>query len=238
MIKELSPHQLPEDQKKAYDNWLSYFTDSINALSFKPYIDFKGEDKNILAWQSKEAFISWYGQSPGIEAQPYRDNGFYVRELTWLSMWCSPKTVVEMGTDKGIGTFLLSRLNPQATIHTVDNKPEVFMPGDLKVETGLFAKQNDFNMSFHIGQSDQLTIEDVDLCFIDGDHSKHSVWQDSLRAWANRPKQGRWVMIWHDYRDGEDFVGLKIAINRFSDVVRKKVYKLMDSTTVWMTNDD
>ena len=235
MIKEITPEQLPPEMKKAYDNWLSYFTESVNTLFFKPYTDYQGEDKNIMAWRSKADFISWYGQPPGSE--PYRDNGFYVRELTWLSMWCNPKIVVEMGTDKGIGTFLLSRLNPQATIHTVDNKSEVLMPGDRKVETGLFAKENDFNIKFHTGESDQLDIADVDLCFIDGDHSKHGVWQDSLRAWANRSK-GDWAIIWHDYREGEDFTGLKIAINRFTDLVRKKVYKFTDSSTVWMVSDE
>ena len=236
MINEITPDQLPDDMKAAFDEWHTYFVESVNALSFKPYTGYSGEDKNLLAWRSKEEFIAWYGQPPGNE--PYRDNGFYTRELSWLSLWCNPKIVLEIGTDKGIGTFLLSRLDSQALIHTLDIKPTVKMPDDSDIETGYFAKENQFNIIFEQMDSKDYKLADVDLCFIDGDHSKEAVWNDSLAAWWNRHKARRWVIVWHDYRDGEEFRGLKTSIHRFSQTVaRKPVFKLTDSATVWMTNE-
>ncbi len=237
MIKLITPEQLRPDMKLCYDGWLDYFKKSIDSQLFVPYTDFHGEDKNLLAWRSKEDFISWYGRPPGKIAEPYRDDCFYTRELTWLSMWCQPKTVVEFGTDKGIGTFILKRMNPNAMIYTVDINDKVKMPGDQYVETGFFAL-DERNIVFERQDSKNFKQTDVQLCFIDGDHSQDAVWNDSLRAWANRPNEGRWVIIWHDYREGsDDFGGLRMAINRFSDLVRKKVCKFEDSSTVWMYED-
>ena len=120
MIKEITPDQVSPDMKKAFDNWLAYFTESINAMGFNPFKGYQGEDKNLLAWRSKEEFISWYGQPPGSE--PYRDDGFYVRELTWLSLWCHPKRVLEIGTDKDHVHFLVQSLpsySPTNIIQTI-----------------------------------------------------------------------------------------------------------------------
>jgi len=221
--------------KKAYNGWLPYFKESVNALSFNPYTEYEGEDKNLLAWRSKEDFISWYGQPPGSDT--YRDDGFYVRELSWLSMWCKPKTVVEFGTDKGIGTFILSRLNPQAAICTIENRSKVLMPDDSRVEPGFLAKNNELNIIFYQKDSKDFSCYDAGICFIDGDHSREAVYNDSLRAWKNRRNYSRWVIVWHDYREGQVFMELKIAINRFANLVQKQVYKFKDSSTVWMTNE-
>lgn len=239
MIKQITPEQLPVDVLKAYEGWQDNFKKSIDSDEFIPYTQYEGEDKNLLALRSKEEFMSWYGQSPGKIGEPYRDNGFYVRELTWLSMWANPRTVVEFGTDKGIGTFILKRLNPQSTLYTVDISLKVQMPpNDQRVDAGFFALLNKLNAVFvHANSKNFECIDPVDFCFIDGDHSKDKVWQDSLRAWANRSKNGRWVIVWHDFRDEEAFAGLKISVHRFSDLVRKKVYKFEDSATAWMYGD-
>lgn len=234
MVEEINPDRLPPDQKKAFDGWLDSFKEAFSSKPFYPYL-FDREDKNLTAFGSKEAFISWYGQPPGNE--PYRDDGFYPRELTWLSMWCRPKKIVEFGTDKGIGSLMLSRLNPDAIIHTIDIMQEVPMPGDGHVETGFFARSCE-NVHFCTGNSKNFEMDGVDLCFIDGDHSADGVWGDSVRAWMNRSAGERWAIIWHDYRNHHDMAGLKAAIWRFSNLVRKKVYKFADSSTVFMTSGD
>lgn len=238
MVKEITPDQLPPDQKKAFDNWLGYFRNTVDSQPFYP-ADFQGEDKNMLALRSKEEFISWYGQPPGKVQEPYRDECFYTRELTWLSSWCQPEKVVEFGTDKGIGTLILSLLNPSARIHTIDNRPKIPMPpNDGRVEPGIFARKRK-NAQFWMGDSKHFQMDGmVGLCFIDGDHSQEGVWNDSLRAWSNRNMGGRWAIIWHDYRETDEMRGLKMAINRFSDLVRKRVYKFSDSATVWITSED
>lgn len=235
MIKEIEPRDLPSNSMKiAYMYWKNHFKNAIETKNFVPYLDYQGEDKNMNALKSKEAFIEWFAQPPGDE--PYRDDGFYVRELSWLSKWCNPKKVVEFGTDKGLGTFILSRLNPQASVDTTDIRHKVPMPDNSEKLAGFFAAQCS-NVFQYNGDSSLLEFKDVDFCFIDGDHSQDAVWEDSLRAWGNRNKNGRWVIVWHDYREGHGFTGLKMAINRFSDLVRMRVYKFKDSSTVWMTSD-
>lgn len=235
MVKQIDPNKLPLEMKAAFDLWQDYFGKAISSRPFFSY-PFLDEDKNLRAFRSKQDFISWYGQPPGNE--PYRDDGFYTRELTWLSMWCQPKKVVEFGSDKGIGTFILSRLNPDAYVHTIDNRSQIPMPpNDSRVPAGYFAKECK-NVTFHHGDSKEFSLYGVDLCFIDGDHSQEGVWYDSLRAWQNRTRDGRWVIAWHDYRDTEEMAGLKAAINHFSDFVRKRVYKFADSSTVFMLSED
>src|SRR3990170_4815753 len=73
MIKEITPDQLSPDMRIQYEEWLNHFPIRILARPFMPYFDYQGEDKNILSWQSKKAYIMWWGQSPGNE--PYRHDG-------------------------------------------------------------------------------------------------------------------------------------------------------------------
>lgn len=234
MIKEITPAQLSSDMKQAYDNWLDYFTSYINQSSFIPFKEFQGEDKNILSWQSKEDYIKWLGQPPGYVGEPYRDDCFYTRELTWLSDWCQPSIVVEIGTDKGMGTFLLDRLNPEAKIYTIDIVDYAYMPPDNIVEIGLFSKLNQCDILYFKVKP----IVSANLIFIDGDHSEDAVWEDSLWAWKHIDKSKRWAIIWHDARQGsEEFTGLLRAIHKFSDYTRNKIYKFADSSTVWMTRE-
>lgn len=232
MIKEITLDQLSVDMKHAYDNWYDYFISCIEKSSFIPFTDYKGEDKNILSFQSPEKYINWWRQPPGNE--PYRDDGFYTRELTWLSEWCNPSIVVEIGTDKGMGTFLLDRLNPHAEIYTVDIADHAYMPSDRQVEIGYFSKLNECQV-YYMKEKPEVR---ANLIFIDGDHSEASVWEDSLWAWKHIDKTKRWGIVWHDARQGnEEFLGLIKSIHRFSDHIRRKVYKFADSSTVWITGE-
>ena len=232
MIKEITTEQLNPSQKLQYDLWLPKFRYNIWGLPFEPYIDYQGEDKNILSWQSKEAYIKWWGQPPGNE--PYRDDGFYTRELTWLSEWCQPSIVIEIGTDKGMGTFLLDRLNSPAEIYTIDTAEHAYMPPDKQVEIGFFSKLNQCQVYYMKEKPDVRP----NFIFIDGDHSENAVWEDSLWAWNHIDKTRRWVIVWHDFRQDGKHDGLLRAVNRFSDYSRRKIYKFIDSSTVWMTGEN
>lgn len=232
MIKEITPEQLSSDMKHAYDNWHGYFTSCIEKSPFIPFKEFQGEDKNLLSWRYVDNYIRWWGQSPGNE--PYRDDGFYTRELTWLSEWCKPSVVVEIGTDKGMGTFLLDRLNPHAEIYTVDIADHSYMPPDKKVEIGFFSKLNECQVYYVKEKPKNMP----NLVFIDGDHSEASVWEDTLWAWKHIDRTRKWAIVWHDARQGqEEFTGLLRSIHRFSDHIRRKVYKFADSSTVWITGE-
>ena len=59
------PEQLPLDMKKIYYNWLArFFSRACQGEVFNPYLDYQGEDKNILSWQSSEKYIKLLGQPP------------------------------------------------------------------------------------------------------------------------------------------------------------------------------
>ena len=133
-----------------------------------------------------------------------------------------------------MGTFLLDRLNPQAKIYTIDIADHAYMPSDKKVEIGFFSKLNQCDILYFKVKP----IVSANLIFIDGDHSENAVWEDSLWAWKHINQSKRWTIIWHDARQGnEEFRGLLMALNRFSDYTRKKIYKFSDSSTVWMTGE-
>ena len=192
-----------------------------------------GEDKNMKAFNSKEEYIEWFCFHPSVP-EPYRDDGFYVRELTMLSEYIHPSVVVELGTSVGMGTILLSNLNPEAKLYSVDIADTTFIPGNKIVPIGYLSKMNGIDCEYVHGKSYEFEPEEeVDFCFIDGDHLEEGVWKDSLWSWKH--KSDDFVIVWHDFRIGHpEFQGLIRSITRFSAYVGKDVYKLKDSSTVWM----
>ncbi len=219
---------------------LEYMRERLQAAKFRPYT-WLGEDMNLGAFNSHERFIQWYTQGPGVENQPYRDRGFYCRELALLSQEIQPRKVVELGTSLGIGTCLLRWLNPDAELVTVDCNDHAFLPGDVKVEIGHLAKyqgfeceyvrSNSWNYStFNIGS---VGLHYVDLCFIDADHSYSAVALDSEQAWYNRSRDHRWAIIWHDHNDRHP--GVMTAVREFCASHRLLLQQEPDSDTVWVT---
>lgn len=201
-------------------------------LEHAKVIPFKwdGEDKNIQAFASTEAFVAWFSQGPGEEGQPYRDRGFYTRELDAISKAVRPKKIVEFGTSLGIGTCLLHWMNPDAKLITVDIATATYMPGDVRVRIGLLAKHNFIPCYYACMPSSEYADTDVDLCFIDGDHSYAAVKLDSERAWGN--KSSDYAIVWHDYNDRHP--GVVQAVNEFCDSKGKMLHVLSDSDTVWI----
>ena len=216
------------------DDWLSYFRSHAARAPFTP-IPFDGEDKNLRAFASQRAFIDWFGQPPGPVGNPYRDEGFYVRELTEISRVIQPRTIVEFGTSLGLGTYLLHLLNPDALLITVDNRRTQFLPGDLTVPTGYLAKEQKIPVQFRLANSSSFAFPDVDLCFIDADHAYEMVLLDSERAWANRSRDHAWAIIWHDHN--ERHPGVQQAVKEFCLEYDLKLQQRHDSATVWVSGD-
>jgi hypothetical protein len=236
MIKHITVDEIPLDLKPHYDNWLEYFKTCVNNAPFES-INWTGLDMNMKAHNSKEAYIEWFGIPPP-PAQHYRDDGFYTRELTALSSFVQAKKVVEFGTNNGMGTFLLSRVNPSAELITVDIVPTVPHEGDIWYPVGYIAKTNKAQVTYVNEKSWDFVEPNVDFCFIDADHSGEAVYKDSVRAWHNRNKK-KWVIAWHDFREYHpDFKGLMESVTRFSEDLGKTVYKLDDSATVFMYGID
>lgn len=209
--------------------WLTYFRERVEAFDFHPW-GFDGEDKNLRAFRSKEAFVNWYAQEPGPVAHPYRDEAFYTRELTVVSMLVQPKRIVEFGTRFGISTLLLRILNPQAELFTVDNAASATLPNNEVVCIGHLAKMQGVNAKFVYGNSYEFSAKDVDLCFIDADHC-NGVSSDQLRAWDNRNKD-RGAIVWHDYNERHPAV--VHSVHKFCEDTGLELRRLPDSATVWV----
>ena len=229
MIKEIIRDELPKVLRASYDNWEQIFKNRMENIILNS-LAWQGEDKNLKAFNNNKEFIEWYCYHPK-KPEPYRDDGFYSRELTFLSDYIQPNIIVELGTSLGIGTFMLSILNPYATIYTVDNKDIQYLPGDIKVPTGYISRLNNVYCNYINGDSYKTKIpREFHLCFIDADHSGENVWKDTLWAWDN--KNSRYAIIWHDYRiENPECRGLVEAVNKFSTIT--DIYKLEDSSTAW-----
>lgn len=208
-------------------SWKSFLSDSI--LS-KPFIGISCncEDKNILALKSKEDYVKWFCQNPGKDGEPYRDKQFYSRELTILSNLFKPKNILEIGTDKGLGTFMLSRLNPEAEVTTIDPSSYAYTPDNNKVEIGWFAKLNNIDANYIQGESQDQEpdfFKEFDFVFVDGDHSYLAVYND-LKNTSNSK-----IRIVHDYQE----VGTKQAIKKYmSESTGHVFFKNEDSNTIWI----
>lgn len=213
---------------------LDYLREQLLRAPFTPH-DWSancGGDKNLGAFRSRDELIEWYCQPPGLDGQPWRDRGFYTRELSYLSRLVSPKVVVEFGTSLGIGTCLLSWLNPEAHLTTVDLFGYAYLPSNRRVEIGLIAKHQGIKCNYLMVNSCEYAAEDVGLCFVDADHTYGAVIADSMRAWRN--KASRWVIAWHDHN--ERHPGVVAAVEEFIRRVGVTVQRRPDSDTVWATN--
>jgi hypothetical protein len=210
---------------------LEYLRQCLQAATITP-CPWGGEDKNIGAFRSKQELIAWYCQPPGAENQPYRDRAFYTRELAMLSRIIKPKTVVEFGTCQGIGTCLLSWLNPKAWLATVDVNAETFLPGDIRAPMGTLAKRQKIVCHYETKLSWEYQTSNVDLCFIDADHSYEAVAKDSETAWLNRSQHGPWAIAWHDYN--ERHLGVVRAVGEFYRLHGLELQSRPDSDTVWV----
>lgn len=225
-----------DEVTEAVDPDLDYLRACLEAAPFRPY-PWDGEDRNIGAFRSKEELVAWYCQPPGIDGQPYRDRAFYTRELAYLSRITRPRTVVEFGTCQGIGTCLLRWLNPTARLITVDKNQWTYMPGDQRVPMGHLAKWQDIRCEFVRGEAHNFFLSgQVDLCFIDGDHSYVHVLDDSNRAWDNRSRDHDWTIVWHDYNNRH--LGVMMAVHEFCKQTSYPLQSRPDSDTVWIMGKD
>jgi len=226
--------EIPEETKYFFleSVWKDYFRYKMEDMKMIRF-GWEGEDKNLKAFNSKKEYIEWYCFHPKAP-EPYRDFGFYTRELTALSNFMRPKVIVEIGTGLGAGTFLLYHLNPDAHLITIDRKRFQKAPENMVFQTGDLAIINGIPYNFIWGNSSSAIItKKFNLCFIDGDHSFAAVWEDSLWAWENKDEDN-FVIIWHDFReDNPEFEGLRKAIKLFSEWANIDIHKLKDSSTAW-----
>lgn len=232
MIKEITQREIPLELLPHLVTWQKYLTTAIELAPFTG-INWPGEDKNMIAHNSKEAYIEWFTASPPY-SEPYRDKHFYPRELTMLSSWAKPYNIVEMGTNLGMGTKLLALLNPIAVIVTIDNKTSHKHEKDQDYPVGHLISGRDRVIMRNHESWDYMSPRTIDLCFIDADHTAESVKKDSETAWLNRSSRHRWAIAWHDYNpDKPTFVDYSKAIEEFTNEKGITAYHFNDSATLW-----
>jgi len=161
------------------------------------------ETEEMLAHESKEKYIKYYCDSGSCQ-------GWGV-----LSILYKPKVIVEFGTGNGIRTNLLAILNPEAIIYTVDNNDK---SGYADAATGFMAAHNE-NVIIILSDTSDFKLENVDMCFIDADHTEEGVWKDSHIAWEAKNVKENWCIVWDDY----SLKGVKAGVDRFIGKVKCKL---------------
>lgn len=197
-------------------------------------IRFICEDKNLKAFESKEAFREWFSQPPGPVGNPYRDEGFYVRDLAEISQKYQPNKIVEIGTAIGMGTLILRILNPGAEIITIDNRNWIPTGDGTERPVGFLAELSKAGHTQVLADSSDVICSDVEFYFIDGDHSYEGVAKDSENAWTGIWKNkllSKWAIAWHDYNDRHP--GCVNAVNEFIAHHGLALVRKPDSCTVW-----
>lgn len=208
---------------------LEYFQSCLAAYPHFKGTRFDCEDKNLKAFDSKESFGEWFGQPPGPVGNPYRDEGFYVRDLSEISQQYNPKKIVEIGTSIGMGTLILRILNPYAEIISVENRNWIPTGDGTERIAGFLADLNGADHTQIFDDSSRSVFSDVEFYFIDGDHSYEAVLKDSENAWEGKAE--KWVIVWHDYNDRHP--GCVQAVDEFCANHKLILNRKPDSCTVW-----
>jgi predicted O-methyltransferase YrrM len=123
--------------------------------------------------------------------------------------------IVEIGRYRGGSSFLLACANERRPIYSIDRDPQ----DDALVQRLLDEHQVGRNLTLIVGDSqdtDYPAIPDVDLLFVDGDHSYEGCTRD-LERWYPRVLHGGHVVL-HDCYFGSDVQAAVIDFTRNRDV--------------------
>ena len=180
-------------------SWREFFMERVGSVPFVPVASIGEKEVTWEAHTSLEKYIEFYSKNGA---------GYF-----WviMSMMYNPKVVVEFGTACGFTTNVICKMNPQAIVHSIDNSK---IAATESRPTGIIVESNE-NVNLIIGNSQEFQCENVELCFIDANHSKDSVLADSYRAWTNR-NDGDWCIVWDDYA----LSSVKEAVDYFTNEMK------------------
>ncbi len=125
------------------------------------------------------------------------------------------KRIVEVGRFNGGSSFLLACANPKAPIHSVDIAPQ----DDDRLRRCLANAGVGSNLELIVGDSQRDAypeIHDVDLLFIDGDHSYEGCTRD-LENWYPKLVPGGHVLL-HDCYFGSEVLDSVVDFTAQHDV--------------------
>lgn len=148
-----------------------------------------------------------------------------IEALTALLLALKPKRIFEIGTYKGASSEMMLRLLPDAHVISIAfvNPAETrqFNNDDLReAEVGaLVSPENRARYTQLIGDSHQIDpaafVRDhgrMDLVFIDGDHSREGVRQDTDLADAILAPGG--AIAWHDANPKKRYLGSRLFLEQ------------------------
>jgi hypothetical protein len=140
-----------------------------------------------------------------------------------------PKTILEIGTFLGHTTLGLSVNSPSTTVYTVDicDEMRISVPEYQRFEVlpkwlvGLAYKTHGRKIIQILGDSRDaqtyapLGEQTAEFAFVDGNHSREAVIQDSLNVLKHVCERG--IVFWHDVRE-EEHIGVKKALEQIQDL--------------------
>lgn len=146
-----------------------------------------------------------------------------IEALTALLLAQKPKRIFEIGTYKGASSEMMLRLLPEAQVISIafvhPDKSRQFNNVDLsEAEVGaLVSPANRARYTQLIGDSHQIDPQafvrdhgQMDLVFIDGDHSREGVRQDT--DLARKILSPRGAIAWHDANPKKRYIGSRLFL--------------------------
>jgi hypothetical protein len=119
------------------------------------------------------------------------------------------KTILEIGTSKGIGTVLMAKNSPKSHIYTINIPAEEIYAGQGGINTTVALKEEKIGMEYkklgltNVTQIYENTatwnpnIGEIDIAFIDGSHDSEFVFNDTVKVLQNMTSDG--FIMWHDF---------------------------------------
>ena len=149
-------------------------------------------------------------------------------ELNWLMSKASQMdSVVEVGSLHGRSAYaMLSALQPGTTLYAIDPWDDAadHSYGSFMGSCGSFSGLRAIR-GFSPAVIDTHNLPDVDMVFIDGDHSEASVRAD-IEGWLPKTRK---LICGHDYVHGGGFPDVAVVVDEiFGDRV-----KIDDGTAIW-----
>jgi predicted O-methyltransferase YrrM len=147
-----------------------------------------------------------------------------VESLAAAVLSCKPKRIFEIGTYRGASAEMMLRLLPEAKVISIafvseaQGKPQ-FNNDELAVDEvgALVSPANRARFTQLIGDSHKIDpkafVRDhgrMDLVFIDGDHSREGVRQDTDLARAILAPRG--AIAWHDANPKKRYIGSRLFL--------------------------
>lgn len=171
-------------------------------------------DTNLLSWHGNKEKLKCflkYGCSPKEKKYGNKRNYFlpstselpyeYIRLCPWEGeylfslAYMAKKGIVETGRFHGGSTFLISCANTNIPVHSVDIAPQ----NDELLKTYFKKSGTGANVNLIVGDSQNVKypeVGDIDLLFIDGDHSYQGCTKD-FENWYEKVVPGGSI-VFHD----------------------------------------